>query len=204
MLVALYTYRKSLYTYRKKKITVSVGAIAGCALIVLVGATLGYVGLHHRITNLSGPSHIPAPSPLAASSSPGASPTSRCPHPLAITSPANGTKIAHGTAGVIVKITACGLGAGEVGWLFDYDTGDDSYNFDGNGGAIVTTDGESTFADSPIGNSGDINKLTIITLVLANASCNQALTELQSGPPPTILPTTCLITSQINVYVTYP
>lgn len=167
---------------------------------------LTYAGWHHKSTNASGPTHFPASSSSATPPGPGAatSPNAVCPHPLVITAPASGTKIANGAAGVIIKITACGLQTGEVGWLFDYDTGDETYNFDGNGGAVVTDDGQSTFTDTPIGNPGDIKKLTIITLVLADASCNQALTQMQSGPPPTSLPSSCLITSQSDVYVTYP
>jgi hypothetical protein len=180
----------ALYVFRQTKVTMTVGQIAECVtFVLLVAAALTYATLHHKATQ-------------SADGSP--SPISRCVRPLTITSPANGTVIADGKNGVEVKIAACGLKGGDVGWLFDYDTGDGTYNFDGNGGPIVTTDGESTFADTPIGNPGDTHKLTVLTLVLAGASCNRTLTELQSGPPRTTLPSSCQVTSQIDVYDTYP
>jgi hypothetical protein len=200
----------ALYTYRKTKITMTVGQIAACAtLVMLAGAVLIYAAWHHKVIpthhSLAAPSQSPShfASPSTAPSSRTSVP-SQCPHSLTITSPANGTVIANGNEGVDVKITACGLGVNQVGWLFDYDTGDGTYNFDGNGGPVVIANGKSAFLDQPIGNPGDINKLTIITLVLADASCNQTLAQLQSGSPPTTLPSSCQIASRVDVYVTYP
>lgn len=201
------------FTFRQTKITMTVGQIAtGATFALLVGGgALTYVTWHHKVTHVSyhpfvntsrSASH--SSSPPATSSITVASSASRCPNPLTIVSPANGTDVADGNNGVEVKIAACDLKTNEVGWLFDYDTGDGTYNFDGNGGPIVTTDGESTFADTPIGNPGDIHKLTVLTLVLADASCNKTLTQLQSGPPPTTLPSGCQITSKVDVYDTYP
>jgi hypothetical protein len=132
-------------------------------------------------------------------------PTPSCGNELAITSPTSGTVVANGANGVSVGITACGLQPGETGWLFDYDTGDGTYNFDGNSGPIVTSDGDSSFTDRPIGDQGDVHKDTRLTLVLANVACAQTLdTEQSASQSPTNLPTGCQITSQVDVYVTYP
>jgi hypothetical protein len=201
------------FAFRQTKITMTVGQIAaGVTFALLVGGgALTYATWHHKVAQVSyhpfvSTSPLPSDSGSPAASSTGnvESHTSRCHSPLTIVSPANGTDVADGNNGVEVKMAACDLKTNEVGWLFDYDTGDGTYNFDGNGGPIITTDGELRFADTPIGNPGDIHKLTVLTLVLADTSCNKSLSQLQSGPPPISLPSGCQITSQVDVYVTYP
>jgi len=76
-----------------------------------------------------------------------------------------------------ITVTACGLQPGETGWLFDYDTGDGTYNFDGNGGPVVTSDGQTQFTDCPHhddvdqGNNGQ-NDDTYRRFVIARIATN--------------------------------
>jgi hypothetical protein len=185
--------------------------------LMSVGAIALLLGVLHPYDHQNNPRPCCPPPPTASSlttepvpsssstPSPLPSPSSTCARKLAITAPSSGATIADGSKGVQIDVTACGLQQGESGWLFDYDTGDGTYNFDGNGGPIVTQNGVATFSDVPIGNQGDSHKDTRITLVLASATCGRELMTLQSAPqPPTSLPPDCLITGQVDVYVTYP
>ena len=156
------------------------------------------------------PTLTPTPSltvstpPVSVTPSPPSS--SSCTKELAITAPANGTKIAKGGDGLEVDVTACGLQPGQTGWLFDYDTGDGTYNLDG-GGPLITSNGVASFQNKPIGNQGDVNKDTRITLVLADTACSQALSALNlqsTGTGLTSFPAGCAIADQVDVYVTYP
>lgn len=134
-------------------------------------------------------------------------PAPPCAKKLVITTPVSGAKVSNGNDGTDVEITACGLQAGQSGWLFDHDTGDGTYNLDGNGGPIVTSNGRTVFHDVPIGNHGDVNKDTKITLVLADAQCTRALNQMDlqnADTGPTSIPSGCQIMSQIDVYVTRP
>lgn len=127
---------------------------------------------------------------------------SSCPEPLTITSPKSGTKIV-GSTGVTLGITACGLTSGKTGWLLDYQDG--TYGLD-NGGAVVTQNGSTSFADSPVGDPGDVDSDVKLTLVLANATCGQALAALAAlgqDASPATLPPSCKIADQIDVIETY-
>lgn len=139
------------------------------------------------------PTLTPTPTPSAASS---------CPESLTITSPKSGTKIV-GSTGVTLGITACGLTSGEAGWLLDYQDG--TYGLD-NGGAVVTQNGSTSFADTPVGDPGDVDADVKLTLVLANATCGQALAALAAlgqDAAPATLPPSCKIADQIDVVETY-
>lgn len=140
-----------------------------------------------------------APSPTPTTSSTAAAP---CPQQLTITSPAPGTAIV-GHTGVEVGISACGLAAGDQGWLFDVDGGDGSFGRDG-AGAVVTGDGTSTFNDVPVGAVGDVKAPVKLTLVLANADCAKKLEAIDwDNNQPASLPQSCRIESQVEVFETY-
>ena len=125
--------------------------------------------------------------------------TSSCPEPLTITSPKSGTKIV-GSAGVTLGISACGLTSGEAGWLFDYEDG--TYGLD-NGGAVVTRNGSTSFTDSPVGDPGDVDTDVKLTLVFADATCNQALAAQGQDATLVALPSSCKIADQLDVIETY-
>ena len=125
---------------------------------------------------------------------------------MTITSPVNGAKVGNGADGEnAFGITTCGLPSGDTGWLFDYNSNAGTYTADGRGGAAVTADGKTTFSDNPIGDEGDSNAVTKITLVLADAACVRALNVMESAAePPSTLPPACQVMSQVDVSVTYP
>jgi len=195
----------------EKPITTSVRALGGVVVLALaVGAGGGYVFWHHsggqttpgadastRASSGAGASAVSAPSSGVTS------PSAGCAKPLAITSPTNGTRIV-GSVGVKVGITACGLTPGETGWLFDYDPGSGTYGLDGDGGPILTGDQTMTFDDAPVGDPGDVNEYTDVTLVLANSSCDAALRSMNlENTQPTSLPMSCQIASQAEVVETW-
>lgn len=125
-----------------------------------------------------------------------------CAKPLAIESPKNDTAIV-GHVGVTMKIEACGLTPGETGWVFDYSTDDGSYGLDG-GGPVVTADGTTSFDDSPVGDTGDVDEHVKLTVVLADSTCAAALGKLNlDNDTPTALPASCVIEDQVLVVETY-
>lgn len=189
----------------------SLGAV-GVAAVLSISSCTSAVGPVRAVSPISTIGTLsPTPLTISPMTSAASIPTAltpstpSCAKTLTITAPTNGLKIENGGNGVEVDITACGLQQGDAGWLFDYDTGGETYNLDGNGGPIVTSNGSATFNDSPIGDSGDINKNTKITLVLANSLCTQALNQIDfQNAAPTHLPSGCQIEAQVDVYVTYP
>jgi hypothetical protein len=175
----------ALVKIRRVEVINSVGVLVGIVVAALVVG--GVIGFLSQTSN-------------SGQNSPAASAAGPCAQPLTITSPANGTKIV-GKAGVTLTIVACGLTAGETGWLFDYQSG--TYGLD-NGGPVVTGDGTSTFDDEPVGDPGDVDQEVTLTLVLANSACGTALEAIDfDDNPPALLPTACRIESQVAVSETY-
>ena len=174
---------------RKRVLTAS-GSVA---ILLIIGTIVYFNGQTTSAGNISG------------SQQTGAVQAANCPKTMTITSPVNGAKVANGANGETVGITTCGLPSGDTGWLFDYDTHAGTYTADGRGGAAVTADGKTTFSDNPIGDQGESNDLTKITLLLADAACVRALNVMESAAePPNHLPSSCQVMSQVDVSVTYP
>lgn len=164
-------------------VVIALGAGTGAGLLLSPSSHAGASGSTRSVVAVVVPSATTPP----------------CPEPLTITSPRSGTKIV-GSTGVKLGISACGLTSGEAGWLFDYEDG--TYGLD-NGGAVVTENGPMPFTDSPVGDPGDVDKDVKLTLVLAGATCNQALAALGQDATLVALPSSCKVADQIDVVETY-
>jgi hypothetical protein len=148
--------------------------------------------------------------PVTTPTTPPKTASPSCLHELRITQPSEDAIIPRGRNGVIIKGTACGLGS-YSGWLFELDSDDhyywDIYSASTPASAIQSgQDGNWQFPDSPIGGSGDQNKLYTITLVLAPPSCDKALRSakpIDGDYKLRSFPSGCKIADRVDIYVTY-
>ena len=182
---------KELRKRCRKKISWPLGLLVGIVTVALIAGACAGVGINRFLAQSRSSASVIAFRPPVP-----------CSKPLSITSPAKDEKIA-GRKGVKVKITACGLTAGESGWLFDVDGGDGTYGLD-SGGAVITGNGTTTFDDTPIGDPGDVNEHMKIALVLANPACVEAMNQIDiQDTYPKSLPASCRIASQVEVIESY-
>jgi hypothetical protein len=212
VLIALDVVVKWVAEKLQQQVTTSMKALASIVVLaVALGVGGGYVYWYQTTKTQA----VPPPTSSAAtpmttlstavpSNSPsGPSSGTACPKPLTITSPANDTKIV-GHVGVSIGIKACGLTAGETGWLFDFDESSKTYGLDGDGGPIVTGNRSFTFDDTPVGQSSDQNEYVEITLVLADSACNTALNGMDlNNNQPSTLPAGCQVVGQVEVIETW-
>lgn len=182
--------RPSVPDPARKRVLTASGSVA---ILLIIGTIVYFNGQTTSAGNVSGSARTPAVQ------------AANCPKTMTITSPVSGAVVANGADGENVDITTCDLPSGDTGWLFDYNSNAGTYTADGRGGAAVTANGKTTFSDNPIGDEGDSNAVTKITLVLADAACVRALDVMESAAePPSTLPAGCRIMSQVDVSVTYP
>jgi hypothetical protein len=212
VLIALDVVVKWVAKQLQQQVTTSMRALASIVVLALaLGAGGGYVYWHQTAKTLPTPpptSSAATPSTTLTTAAPSNSASgppsgTACPKPLTITSPANDTKIV-GHVGVNIGIKACGLTAGESGWLFDVDESSKTYGLDGDGGPIVTRNQNLMFDDTPVGQSGDQNVYVEITLVLADSACNTALNGMDlNNNQPSTLPAGCQVVGQVEVIETW-
>lgn len=129
-----------------------------------------------------------------------------CSQKIDLTSPGWNANVT-GHIGVTISGTACGLAAGESGWIFDFDPEDqlyyeaDHYPIAGNG--------QWSYFDSPIGDEGDNGKTYILQVVLASASCGQFLESLPENSEGDVVlsrsdfPSGCTFIDNVQIQVTW-
>lgn len=174
-----------------------IGAVT--AVITLAGAIVGII-----YATRTSPAAAP-PGVIAVAGAP-TSTTVPCNKKLTITTPKPGQH-ETGRPGARVTGVACGLNF-QYGWLFDSD-GQDPYYYEvfaDSPGPVVQGNGKWSTIDQPIGGPGDVDKTYYLTLVLASASCDNALRQLQPTDGDYKLlgfPSGCQIVAKVPVTVTY-
>lgn len=174
-----------------------IGAIT--AVVTLAGAIVG-------IVYATRPSSAPAPPTVIAVAGSPTTTAVPCNKKLTITTPRPG-QLETGHLGARVTGMACGLSF-QYGWLFDHD-GEDPYYYEvfpDSPGPVVHGNGKWSTIDQPIGGPGDVDKTYYLTLVLASASCDNALRQLRPTDGDYKLlgfPPGCRIVANLPVTVTY-
>jgi hypothetical protein len=192
--------------YREQSDGVRAAVITGIPVLLvgIIAATAAIIAANITV-NSPHPGSPPTPTIVTR---PPASSTPACPAKLVITSPVNGQQVADGSQGVQVHGIACGL-AGEYGWVFDHDSEDPYYYVvsENEPAPAARSDGTWSVLDQPIGSAGDTKKTYYLTLVLASASCNQALLAMPQIDEDNKLlkfPPGCQALQSVSVVVTYP
>lgn len=178
----------------------------GAAVIGAVTAVITLAGAIVGIIYATRPSAAAAPPGVIAVAGSPTKTALPCNDKLTITSPKPG-QLETGHLGARVAGVACGLSF-QYGWLFDHDGQDPYYYevFPDSPGPVVHGNGKWSTIDQPIGGPGDVDKTYYLTLVLASASCDNALRQLQPTDGDYKLlgfPPGCTIVADVPVTVTY-
>lgn len=127
---------------------------------------------------------------------------------IKITSPSDDGHPVDGPTGVLLTGTACGLAAGETGWIFDYDPYDQYYF--GTDPRPIKGNGDWSYYDGPIGDEGDNNKFYTLQVVRASAGCDAFLASYPKDTDDNVklrrsdFIAGCTFEDSVNISVSWP